>query len=235
MMISAAGFETLHQTVSMSSRELAGLTGISHGEVKRLINSLDASRRLSQPVRATDYQRPDGTSQEYQLNKRDSLTVIARLSPGYTPAVLDRWHEREMQHDLPDFTNPAVAARAWAQEYERRQALENRLAAIAPKADFFDRYVVVDGALGFRQVCKLLKAKEADFRQFLLERQIMYRLSGVLTPHQQHLEAGRFELYRGTGENRHAFSQTRFTAKGVKWAAGLWAAHIAQEQKGAAA
>ncbi|NDL65420.1 phage antirepressor KilAC domain-containing protein [Acerihabitans arboris] len=235
MMISAAGFDTLHQPVSMSSRELAGLTDISHGEVKRLIKSLETSRRLSQPLRATDYQRQDQTFQEYRLNKRDSLTAIARLSPAFTPAVLDRWHELEMRHDLPDFTNPAVAARAWAQEYERRQALENRIALIAPKADFFDRYVVVDEAMGFRRVCKLLQAKEADFRQFLLERQIMYRLSGVLTPHQQHLEAGRFELHRGTSESRHAFSQARFTAKGVKWVAGLWAAHTAREHKGAVA
>ncbi len=219
----------------MSSRELAELIGTSHGEVKRLIGSLETAQRLTQPLRAVNYQHQGETRQEYLLNKRDSLMVIARLSPTFTSVALDRWHERELLHDLPDFTNPAVAARAWAQEYERRQALEKRLDLLAPKADFFDRYVQVDGAMGFRQVCKLLKVKEADFRQFLLERQIMYRLAGILTPHQQHLDAGRFELHMGTGANRHAFSQARFTAKGVKWVAGLWAARRDRQQKSAAA
>jgi len=235
MKISVAGFATLHQPVSMSSRELAELIDIPHGEVKRLIKSLETARRLSQPLCPVDYRRDDKIYQEYRLNKRDSLAVIARLSPAFTPAVLDRWHERELQHDLPDFTNPAVAARAWAEEYEQRQRLEQRLAVIAPKADFFDRYVVVNEAMGFRQVCKLLKVKEPEFRQFLLERQIMYRLSGVLTPHRQHLEAGRFEVHTITGENRHAFTQVRFTVKGVKWIAGLWAAHLAERPKGAVA
>lgn len=228
MMISAAGFETLHQTVSMSSRELADLIGTSHGEVKRLLNSLESAQRLSQPLRPVNYQRQGATYQEYHLNKRDSLLLIARLSPSFTPVVLDRWHERELLHDLPDFTNPAAAARAWALEYERRQALEQRVDLLAPKADFFDHYVLVERAMGFRQVCKLLKAKEADFRQFLVERRIMYRLAGVLTPYQQHLAAERFELHKGTGANQHEFSQTRFTASGVKWVAGLWAVHLAQ-------
>lgn len=232
MMISAADFETLHPTASMSSRELAELIGIPHGEVTRLIKSLETGRSLSQPLRAVEYRREDKTCREYHLNKRDSLMVIARLSPSYTALALDRWHERELQHNLPDFTNPAAAARAWAEEYERRQQLELRVAMIAPKADFFDQYVVVHEAMGFRQVCKLLKVKEPDFRQFLLERQIMYRLGGVLTPHRQHLDAGRFEMHTGTSESRHAFSQSRFTVKGVKWIAGLWAEHLARSPKG---
>ena len=235
MMISAVGFETANPTASMSSRELAELIVTSHGEVKRLIKSLETAQRLTQPPRPVDYQRQGETYQEYLLNKRDSLMVIARISPAFTAVLLDRWHERERLLDLPDFTNPAAAARAWALEYERRQALEKCVERLVPKAEFFDHYVVVKDAMGFRQVCKLLKVKEADFRQFLLERQIMYRLAGVLTPHQQHREAGRFEVYKGTGTNRHAFSQARFTANGVIWVAELWAAHMAREQRGAAA
>ncbi|TKI06659.1 phage antirepressor KilAC domain-containing protein [Martelella alba] len=232
MMISAEKFEPLHPSVSMSSRELATLVGVSHSEVARLIKSLETSRSLSQPLRPVECPHGGEIRREYPLNKRDSLLVTARLSPSFTALVLDRWHERERRLNLPDFTNPAEAARAWAGEYERRRQLEQRVAAITPKADFFDRYVVVEQALGFRQVCKLLKVKEADFRQFLLERQIMYRLSGTLTPHRQHLEAGRFEMHTGTSQNRHAFAQARFTAKGVKWVAELWAEHLTRAPKG---
>jgi len=57
----------------------------------------------------------------------------------------------------------------------------------------------------------------------------MYRLGGALTPRHQHIAAGRFEVKTGTSAtSNHAFSQARFTAKGVKWIGGLWAEHIAK-------
>jgi hypothetical protein len=50
---------------------------------------------------------------------------------------------------LPDFTNPAwlgrasfEAARAWADQYEKRQALEAENAKLAPKAQVYDAVVV---------------------------------------------------------------------------------------------
>ncbi|CRL44359.1 hypothetical protein SGGMMB4_01432 [Sodalis glossinidius str. 'morsitans'] len=50
------------------------------------------------------------------------------------------------------------------------------------------------------------------------------------------LNAGRFEVHTGTSGSRYTFSQARFTAKGVKWVADLWAAYSATPQtKGAAA
>lgn len=42
---------------------------------------------------------------------------------------------------LPDFSNPAAAARAWADEYEARQKLEIQLAIAQPKAEVFDAQV----------------------------------------------------------------------------------------------
>ncbi|UQY42577.1 phage antirepressor KilAC domain-containing protein [Mixta hanseatica] len=236
MMISTESLNALHQSVTMSSREIAEMTGNTHGEVKRLIKSLETAQRLSQPLISWDYDADGATRQEYRLNKRDSVLAVARLSPAFTAEALDRWQEREKMAHLPDFTNPAEAARAWAEQFEQRQKAEQQLALFAPKAEFFDRYVTVEEeSLGFRQVCKMLKVKEPDFRQFLLERHIMYRMNGTLTPHQQHINAGRFTLRSGVGENQHAFSQARFTAKGVKWVASLWAGHIASQPKGAAA
>lgn len=235
MMISTENLNSLNQSVTMSSREIAKMTGITHGEVKRLIKSLETAQRLSQPLSVNAYENAGEMRQEYCLNKRDSLLAVARLSPGFTAEALDRWQEREKNTHLPDFTNPAAAARAWAEQFEQRQAAEQQLALSAPKAEFFDRFVQVEDSLGFRQLCKMLKVKEPEFRQFLLERNIMYRANGVLTPQQHHLQAGYFTLRAGVGENLHAFSQARFTAKGVKWIASLWAGHLASQPKGAAA
>ncbi|WP_312456991.1 phage antirepressor KilAC domain-containing protein [Pseudescherichia sp.] len=235
MMIPFESLNSLDQSATMSSREIAALTGITHGEVKRIVKSLETAQRLSEPVRVAMFERDGESYQEFLLNKRDSLLAVARLSPGFTAAALDRWQERENKTALPDFTNPAAAARAWAEQYEQRQRAEQQLALSVPKAEFFDRFVEVQDSLGFRQLCKMLKVKEPEFRQFLLERNIMYRVNGTLTPQLHHQQAGYFTLRSGVGENQHTFSQARFTAKGVKWVAGLWAGHIATQPKGAAA
>ncbi len=235
MMIPFESLNSLDPSVAMSSREIATLTGVTHGEVKRLIKSLETAQRLSQPLNVHDAEREDDVQQEFLLNKRDSLLAVARLSPGFTAAALDRWQEREQRANIPDFTNPAAAARAWAEQYEKRQRAEQALAQTAPKANFFDQYVQVEESLGFRQLCKMLKAKEPEFRQFLLERNIMYRVNGTLTPHRHYIQSGYFTLRSGVGENLHTFSQARFTARGVKWVAGLWATHLTARPNGAAA
>lgn len=132
---------------------------------------------------------------------------------------------------LPNFSNPADAARAWADQFESRLIAEEALAIAAPKAEFVDRYVVADGSMSFRQVAKLLSANERKFRQMLLDKGVMYYLGGALTPYQQHIDAGRFEVKTGTSErNQHAFTQARFTAKGVQWVAGVWAAYQLEQQ-----
>ena len=49
---------------------------------------------------------------------------------------------------------------------------------------------------------------------------------GEWAPYAQHIEAGRFEVKTGVAEHEdgsHAFSQAKFTAKGVEWIAGEWA------------
>lgn len=212
---------------TMSSREIAKLTGIAHTEVKRMVKSLETAQRLSQPVQTQLYEREGEMRQEFMLNKRDSVLTVARLSPGFTADMLDRWQAREQAISLPDFTNPAAAAHAWAEQYEKRQRAEEQLALMFPKAAFFDDFVKVEKDLGFRELCKMLKAKEPDFRQFLLERNIMQRVSGVLMPAKHHIQAGYFTVHDGVAENQRTWSQARFTARGVKWIADLWAAHLA--------
>ncbi|WP_312800460.1 phage antirepressor KilAC domain-containing protein [Pseudomonas sp.] len=127
---------------------------------------------------------------------------------------------------LPDFSNPAAAARAWAEQYELQQAANQQLAIAAPKAAFVDRYVEGTGLKGFRQVCKLLNAKQGDFRMFLVTSRVMYRLGGEWVPYAEHIDAGRFSVKTGQADNGHNFNEAKFTPKGVEWIAGKWAAHL---------
>lgn len=214
--------------VTMSSREIAELVQSKHSDVKRSAERLVAGGVLTAPLAQFDFEHNGNVYQEYRFNKRDSLVVVARLSPEFTAAVVDRWQELENGQQVSVPQSLPEALRLAADLAEQKQRLADELAAAAPKIEFVDRYCTASGSMSFRQVAKLLKAKEPEFRLFLLESNIMYRLGGVLTPYHQHTEAGRFEVKTGTAAlSNHAFSQARFTAKGVQWIGGLWAAHLA--------
>lgn len=215
-------------TVTMSSREIARLVQSKHSDVKRSAERLAAAGILSAPLAHTPYQHEQNGQwyEEFFFNKRDSLVIVARLSPEFTAAVVDRWQELERGQVPQSFSE---ALRLAAELEEQKERLSSELAIAAPKAEFVDRYVTATGSMTFRQVAKLLNAKEPEFRLFLLDNRIMYRLNNVLTPYHQHIEAGRFHVKTGTtNASNYAFSQSRFTAKGVRWVGGLWAEHLAR-------
>ncbi|EPB9886006.1 phage antirepressor KilAC domain-containing protein [Yersinia enterocolitica] len=216
-----------HSVVTMSSREIAVLVNSKHGDVKRSAERLCAGGILTAPLAQFEFEHNGNRYYEYRFNKRDSLVLVARLSPEFTAAVVDRWQELE-QNLIPQTLPEAL--RLAANLAEEKQQLENQLSIAAPKVEFVDRYVKATGSMVFRQVCKLLSAKEPEFRLFLMDNRIMYRLSSGLIPHQQHIDAGRFEVKTGTNQiNSHAFTQARFTPKGVRWIGGLWAEYLAKK------
>lgn len=200
---------------TMTSREIAELTGKEHYNVLRTIRDLIDGQILSPQIEALKSEYRGRELEYYALNKRDSLVLVARLSPEFTAAVVDRWQELEgAAPKLPQTF--AEALRLAADQAEQ-------IALMAPKAEFVDKYVDATGLMGFREVAKLLKVKENKLRDFVVERKIMYRLSGRMTPYAQHIDAGRFSVKTGEADNGHAFTQSKFTPKGVNWIAELLA------------
>nr|MBO2512068.1 phage antirepressor protein [Gammaproteobacteria bacterium] len=162
----------------------------------------------------------------YQLTLEQCMLVGMRESKAVRRAVLAKLKELGAQQQIRVPQTLPEALRLAAELAEQVEAQQQALAIAAPKAEFVDRYVVADGLMSFRQVAKLLFANERKFRQMLLDKGVMYYLGGALTPYQQHIDAGRFEVKTGTSErNKHAFTQARFTPKGVQWVAGLWASY----------
>ncbi len=220
------------QTLTMSSREIAELVGSRHDSVKRTIERLVTAGVISQPPMVDGEKSANGIvlklyKFEGEIGKRDSIVVVAQLSPEFTARLVDRWQELENQLSQPVKIPQSLpeALRLAADLAEQKAELESKLAVAAPKAEFVDHYVEAAGSMGFREAAKLLKVKENDFRVFLIERAIMYRLAGKLTPYAQHLDAGRFTVKTGENQyNGHAFTQVKFTPKGVQWIAGLLAA-----------
>lgn len=215
--------------VTMSSREISELTGKRHDNVMADIRKMLVE--IQSPEKLGDYiDTKNRTQQMLLLNKEECLCLISGYSIKLRMAIIKRWQELESQKSIIPQTLPE-ALRLAADLAEQKQIAEQKLAIAAPKAEFVDRYVQATGLLGFRETSKLLKVKENFFREFLLSKRIMYKLAGKLTPYSEHLDAGRFDVKTGENQiNGHAYTQVKFTPKGIQWIAGL----LAREQLEAA-
>lgn len=214
---------------AMTSLEIAGLCEKRHDHVCRDIKVMLEQLNIKSPQIWGDYRDDLGRAYPcFHLPKDLCLTLVSGYSVVLRKRIIDRWLELESGQQVSVPQTLPEALRLAADLAEQKERLTQELVAAAPKVEFVDRYCTASGSMSFRQVAKLLKAKETEFRLFLIENDIMYRLGGALTPRHQHIDAGRFEVKTGTSlSSNHAFSQARFTAKGVQWIGGLWTAYKA--------
>lgn len=128
------------EALTMDSLEISEVVESHHDDVKRSMERLAAKGTITLPPLAEVPNRRSGpkTISVYRVNKRDSYVVVAQLSPEFTARLVDRWQELEgrvVAGELPNFSNPADAARAWADQYEQRQIAEaQRDEAVRTKA-----------------------------------------------------------------------------------------------------
>lgn len=211
----------------MTTREIAELTEKNHSHVYR-----DAINMLEQLGYSND--QVDGCHQtwihpqnkqhyhELCLTRDETLCLVAGYSPILRMKIITRLNELEAGNNIAIPQSFAEALRLAADQQETIQAQCALIENQRPAVQFVERYVQSNGNLGFRQVCKLLKAKENDFRAFLQDKQIMYRLAGEWVPYAPHIDAGRFCVTTGTGDNDHTYTSAKFTPKGVEWVSQLW-------------
>lgn len=86
--------------VTMTSREIADLTGKRHDNVMQVISSLITAQILTPEIQESIFKHRGNEYKQWVLNKRDSLVLVARLSPEFTAAVVDRWQQLEENLNL---------------------------------------------------------------------------------------------------------------------------------------
>ena len=100
------------------------MTDKQHSKVMRTIEDL-LDKGVAKMATLTPYvNEQNGQSyNEYRLDKRDSLVLVARLSPEFTAAIVDRWQELEAkQAPKPMSQLEMIAGMAGAMvEVERKQ------------------------------------------------------------------------------------------------------------------
>jgi phage antirepressor YoqD-like protein len=213
---------------TMSSREIAALTGKDPGHVNRDIRAMLDELATDDPE--MDHVREDkdarGYTVAYHLGRELTYTLMTGYSLQMRRRVIARWQELEGQQAPKLPQTMAQALRLAAEQAEVLEQQAEQLALAVPKVEYVDRYVAANGSMGFRQVAKLLQANELELRAWLQDTKVMYRLGGEWAAYQCHIDAGRFVTKAGVAtRNEHAYSRTLFTPKGVNWIAGEWAKH----------
>ena len=85
---------------NMSSREIADLCNKRHDNVMQVIASLINAQVLTPEIKESTFKHRGNEYNQWLLNKRDSLVLVARLSPEYTAYIVDRWQELEAKELL---------------------------------------------------------------------------------------------------------------------------------------
>lgn len=128
---------------SMTSQEIADLVESRHDSVKRTIERLANQGVVVQPPLVdepgTDTMGRPRITQVYQFTgekgKRDSIVVVAQLSPEFTARLVDRWQELEAKKPVPvELTRMDILRLAMESEEARMRAEAERDQAIATKA-----------------------------------------------------------------------------------------------------
>ena len=122
-------FVDLKQT--MSSLEIARLTGKDHAHVMRDIRNMEpAWEKISQSkFGLASYSDAQGKQRPcYELTKTECLYVATKFNDEARAKLVLRWEELERKERanmiaLPDFTDPAEAAIAWAKQYNEKKVL----------------------------------------------------------------------------------------------------------------
>lgn len=213
----------------MTSQEIADLVNSRHDSVKRSIERLAQKEVITlPPLVETSFKDFMGKTQRAMnyifsgdQGKRDSIVVVAQLSPEFTAALVDRWQELEAQASAPVI--PATlseALRLAADQAELIEHQQSRLALVEPKAAALDVIDSSIGSINVRDTAKTLGIPQNKFVNWCIAHDWMYRdnrnklkMSSIRM--KQGFMEERAVTYQGNSNERMATTQPLFTPKGL--------------------
>lgn len=199
---------------TMSSREIAELTGSRHDAVRKSARRLEADQILTSPLAESAFRTNSGSHQEFHFNKRDSLVLVARLSPEFTAVIVDRWQELESQQSpaIPQTYAAALIEAGRLAQVAEEQA--EQLAIAAPKVEFHDTVVNSNHTFSTRDAAKKINQRPIKFGEWL-------KGNGYLCMNgraaQKYIDMGLFVTHTGVSDSKHSYTQTRITSKGCAY------------------
>lgn len=230
---------------TMTSLELARVTGARHDNLKRGIVRLAKLGKIRLPPICEVPNMATGPAKisVFLLTKHESVIVAATVDPAIIYRIIDRWQQLEDERAaansrdvaVPDFSDPAAMAEAWAAQYRAAQAAEREVLQLevkavrdAPLVAFAEAVQESDDAIDIATMAKLIGIGPLKLFDFLRDaKRVIYRdYDGYQVPHQRHIDNGRMRVvesaYQVRGGRTLLSRKTVITGKGQLYVTKLW-------------
>jgi len=193
---------------TMSSREIADLTGKEHRSVLRDIDVLNVNyEKLGMhKVVPTSYQDSFNRQQrQYELTKMQTIDLMTGYNIELRIKINRRWEELENQSKFQVPSTIAEALRLAADQAEQIEAQQKQLQSQAPKVLFADAVATSKTSILVGELAKLIKQNGYDIGQNRLFDWL--RTNGYLInrkgtdynmPTQRSMDLGLFEIKENT-------------------------------------
>ena len=229
---------------TMSSLEIAKLTGKPHNDVLKAIRAMEPSwEKVSQgkfSLSSRMVQQPNGGMREYpcyELTKTECLYIATKFNDVARAKLVLRWEQLETEKRttmtaLPNFSNPAEAARAWAAEYEQKMleakradaaeqqvyALSQEIEAMQPKVSYYDTILASKETVTTTQVAQDYGMSAIAFNRQLSNMRIQHKVNGqwiLYAPYisQGYVHSKQVDIVRSDGRHDTKMN-TEWTQKG---------------------
>lgn len=203
--------EIRNNQVVVSSRQVAEKFSKLHKDVLESIRQiLVAENSAAKFFEESTFENRGKQYPEYLMN-RDGFTLLTMSFNGkaalqWKMKYIAAFNEMETKLKnnalaLPDFTNPAEAARAWAEQFEKCNKAEQQLKAAEPKVIFADAVSASDTTILIGDLAKLIKQNghaigQKRLFQWLRENGFLIKRQGAdyNSPTQYAMELGLFKI-----------------------------------------
>lgn len=221
------------------SRQVAEAFGKEHGKVLRAIDNLVSQNRLTKNMFLEQTHEYRGRTFRHYLMNRDGFSLLVM---GFTGPEALEWKikyinafnemEKKLQESsspaLPDFNDPVIAARAWADQYEARRKAEKAIEENKPKVVLAESIEVSDTDISIGALAKILKQNGVNIgrnRLYSWMRENGYLIKTAKSwnqPKQIYMDAGYFRITEtvhdsGYGYTPKIYITTYVTGKGQKY------------------
>ena len=215
-------------SLKMTSREIAEITGKRHDNVMRDIRNMEPAWEKVNALKfeLVEYVDKKGEKRlEYQLDKREVLYVATKWNDEIRARIILRWEELENNLNgnqniisLPQNYEEALEHLLIQVRENKKLIAENKV--LQPKADFYDAVTQSEDTIDVGEVAKVLAIKgygRNNLFKFLREQNVLMHNN---QPYQKYIDNGYFKQIETQWYDRKA-EMTHIGLKTVVYQKGL--------------